>query len=209
MNVEEQEAKRAAREAKAAEKRARDEERARNKEMVAAERERVKREKSEAREAARLEKLRQSEEAKAAREQERAQAAAVREAEREARKNDPAASNASVVDQKRYQYNANGARTSSGRRAVDCNDVIAKALRGKSADEVVQLVPLNGAEINPAWATLNPGLKRMSASNVLRRQFKLSGKLTLADGSHVDENTEFPEVVVTNAPVPASVEEAE
>ena len=124
---------------------------------------------------------------KAEREQKEADAKAAREAARAAReaaKTEGDGSTKSVVNQDRYQYEANGVKTASGRKSVDCGDAVSVALRGKTADEVVALVSENGLEVSENWAKLNPGLRRMSASNVLRRAARGENGI-MVDGENV------------------------
>jgi membrane protein involved in colicin uptake len=75
-----------------------------------------------------------------------------------------------VIDRSKYNYETNkDIKTASGRPSVDNGDELAAALRGKSADETVELVSINGGVVNDNWTNLNAGLRRMSAGNVLRR----------------------------------------
>lgn len=90
----------------------------------------------------------------------------------------------SVFDQKRYRYAPNGVSTPSGRKSVDTGDAVAVALRGKSAQDVVDLVIANGGQSRENWGNLNPGLLRMSASNVLRGLLSRNGKIVV-DGAEI------------------------
>lgn len=76
-----------------------------------------------------------------------------------------------------HGYNVYPIKTASGRRSVDSGDALAAALRGKSLEDVVGLVELNGMTKNPAWANINAGLARMAAGNMLRAELKRKGKL--------------------------------
>lgn len=166
-------------------------ERAANVAKIAAEREQVKAEKEARRQEIAQAKAAERERVKAERAEIRAAAEQEAQAERERKAAEKAARQAegattsSVVDQARYQYNSNGFKTGSGRKAVDCGDTVAVAIRGMSPDDVVALVPLNGGEVKEAWSLLNSGQRRMSAGNVLRRLLKTNGKLTLANGDEV------------------------
>ena len=81
-----------------------------------------------------------------------------------------------VVDRERYQYSKSGAKTASGRPAVDNGDPVAVALRGKTVDQVVELITENGLEPNPSWNSLaNIGLVRMAAGNRLRSVMRNAG----------------------------------
>lgn len=157
----------------------------------------------EARRAAKEAKDAEAAQKRAERERIKAEQAAKREQERAARAANKveteAAATKSVVDQSRYAYAANGIKTESGRKSVDCGDAVATILRGVSTEDVVAMVSLNGAEVNPAWELLNTGLRRMSASNVLRRIHKKEGALRMVDGS----------LRTGNEPPPAPATEAE
>lgn len=60
-------------------------------------------------------------------------------------------------------------KTAGGRKAVDCNDKVAKALRGKTLDEVKTVARKNGLKDRlPKWEHLNPGQQRMAIGNALR-----------------------------------------
>lgn len=109
----------------------------------------------------------------------------------------------SVFNQERYKYEANGVKTASGRKSVDAGDAVAVALRGKTADDVVALVEANGGQVKPNWASLNPGLRRMSASNVLRGLLSKNGKITV-DGTEIVK----PVAANTAEGAPASDEQA-
>lgn len=88
-----------------------------------------------------------------------------------------------VVDRSKHTYEAHkDVKTAGGRASVDNDDPMAKALRGKDADAVVELVEENGGEVNPNWSFLNPGLRRMSAGNVLRKLARRS------EGVKIDGN---------------------
>lgn len=78
-----------------------------------------------------------------------------------------------LIDRSRYHYEkAEGVKTKSGRPVFDSGDALAVALRGKSAEEVIALVEANGAQPSPRWSSLNAGMQRMNAGNVLRRLAK-------------------------------------
>jgi hypothetical protein len=77
-----------------------------------------------------------------------------------------------IFDRSRYNYGKNGVKTPTGRPSVDNGDPISVALRGKGADECVNLVRENGQEPG-AWDALNPGMRRMNAANMLRRLAKM------------------------------------
>jgi len=102
----------------------------------------------------------------------------------------------SVIDQQRYRYEANGIKTKAGRKSVDNGDPIATAIRGMDADQVVELVRSNGGAelIKPGWATLNPGLRRMTASNVLRGLLSRNKQVQIGDSL-----IKLPEAQVTQA----------
>ena len=80
-----------------------------------------------------------------------------------------------IFNRAKYSYQKSGVKTPSGRPAVDNGDAVAVALRSKSADECVALVQENGEEVPARWAELNVGMRRMNASNVLRRLAKGDG----------------------------------
>ena len=127
---------------------------------------------------------------KLAKEKEKAAAAKLKEKEKEAKAKDKAAAAAAkmatkaerpegeghssgVVDRSRYEYMVTkDVKTASGRASVDNADPLAEMLRGKKSDEVIALVEANGGEVNPKWESLNPGLARMAAGNVLRKLAK-------------------------------------
>ncbi len=162
--------KQAARDAKAAEIQAR-------KDAAAArvEEAKVKAEQAKAdKEAAKLAKAKEAQEAKEAKRLE----AEARKAEREAK---AAEGGAMVIDRARYAYARSGSKTSTGRPAVDNGDPIAVALRGKDGEDVIRILVENGGEVNPKWSTLNVGMQRMNAANVLRRLARES-----ADGVEID-----------------------
>lgn len=77
-----------------------------------------------------------------------------------------------LFDRQKYAYPKHGGKTAGGRPAVDNGDAVAVALRNKDADACVQLVEANGLEVPARWAELNTGMRRMNASNVLRRLAK-------------------------------------
>jgi hypothetical protein len=68
-------------------------------------------------------------------------------------------------------YHKSNVKTASGVRfAVDCNDAVAKSLRGLSMDELKKVAKENGLidRFNAKWANLNSGLCRMALGNALR-----------------------------------------
>jgi hypothetical protein len=111
---------------------------------------------------------------------------------------EPKAKGKSVFDQARYKYAANEHKTASGRASVDNGDQVAVAIRGKDADAVVALVEANGGQAKPNWKTLNPGLRRMSAANVLRGLLSKNGKITV-EGNEIVK-VEKPKAPATEAP---------
>jgi hypothetical protein len=84
-----------------------------------------------------------------------------------------------IIDRSKYKYTAHkDVKTASGRASVDNGDPVAEALRGKTAQEVVELVTENGGTPNENWLSLkNQGLVRMAAGNVLRNLLKSNGFL--------------------------------
>ncbi len=78
-----------------------------------------------------------------------------------------------VVKRDRYQYMAHAAsRTPSGRTAIDNNDTVADMLRSKSLEEVYEILRQHGGEPKESWFSLNQGLARMAAGNMLRGLLK-------------------------------------
>jgi hypothetical protein len=61
-----------------------------------------------------------------------------------------------------------------------CDDRIARALRGKTDDQLEAIARDNGlAERWASYAQLNPGLRRMSFGNVLRGVARRSGEVRI------------------------------
>jgi len=89
-----------------------------------------------------------------------------------------------IFNRDKYNYTKNGVKTSSGRPAVDNGDAVAVALRNKDADACVALVAENGVDVPARWAELNVGMRRMNASNVLRRLAKTEEGV-LIDGQRI------------------------
>ena len=90
-----------------------------------------------------------------------------------AENDDAPVASSGVVDRSKYSYTTNKeVKTASGRASVDNDDPLAAALRGKTSEEVINLVAVNGGTVNPKWNDLNQGLARMSAGNVLRKLAK-------------------------------------
>lgn len=83
-----------------------------------------------------------------------------------------------VVDRARYQYIAHPeVRTGSGRAAVDCGDVLADALRGKTLEQVVGIANENDIFPGAAFENRNPGMVRMALGNRLRAKLRKEGRL--------------------------------
>lgn len=83
------------------------------------------------------------------------------------------AASGGVVDRSRYAYESHkDVKTASGRASVDNGDPLAEKLRGKSSEDVIELVRVNGGEVPDKWKNLNPGLARMAAGNALRKLAK-------------------------------------
>jgi hypothetical protein len=69
------------------------------------------------------------------------------------------------------KYKVHDSKTASGRAAVDCDDDVARRLRGKSLDDLKTIAEKNGlAERFKGWMKLNPGQCRMAVGNALRAQ---------------------------------------
>jgi len=77
-------------------------------------------------------------------------------------------------------YYVSDTRTSSGRRTIDCNDKIAELLRGKSIDEVYQIVSntlnITVNELMSRYSKLNVGMQRMALGNCLRGHYNKQAK---------------------------------
>lgn len=76
---------------------------------------------------------------------------------------------ANVIDYERYKsrYKANGKKTSSGRKSVDCGDRVARELRNvKNSNDLKKVFSDNGFKDN--YSHLNYGMRRMVVSNLLR-----------------------------------------
>lgn len=88
----------------------------------------------------------------------------------------------SVVPRDRYSYvTHDDVKTQSGRASVDNDDTIASALRGKTTEQVYEVLTASGGEIQDKWLRLNPGMQRMAAGNVIRRIYN-AGEPVLVDG---------------------------
>ena len=96
----------------------------------------------------------------------------------------PLGDGAEVVRIDRSRYEDTGVKSASGRKTVDNGDPLAVALRGKTYDEVVDIIKENGGEPNANWDNLNKGMARMSAGNVLRAMWRKANVLTI-DGKKV------------------------
>ncbi len=94
-----------------------------------------------------------------------------------------------VIDNSKYKYEKREEKTAGGRPSTDNGDPIAAALRGKTPDEVIELVRANGAEPNPKWSELNPGMVRMNAGNVLRGIYRKTGQIKV--GKVVVKNPDY------------------
>lgn len=88
------------------------------------------------------------------------------------------------IDRSRYQYDAAGTKSASGRKTVNNGDLLAKALEGKDSAAVIEVLTSNGGEAKDTWANLNEGMRRMSAGNVLRALWRKNGHVTV-DGKRV------------------------
>lgn len=77
----------------------------------------------------------------------------------------------SIIDAdkaKNYKVSAK-VKTASGRKAVDCDDAVAKQLRGKNDEELAKIAREAGViDRWKGWDKLNPGQRRMALGNVLR-----------------------------------------
>lgn len=73
----------------------------------------------------------------------------------------------------------------SGKKSLSNGDTIAKALEGKTAEEVLQiadsLLGLPSGTLQSQYARLNPGQQRMNAGNRLRAALK-KGTIAVVDG---------------------------
>ena len=72
---------------------------------------------------------------------------------------------------KAAKYKVSDVKTASGKRkSVDNDDKIAKALRGKSVDDLRKIANKTGLgdRFKANWSKLNPGMLRMSMGNALR-----------------------------------------
>ena len=71
-------------------------------------------------------------------------------------------------------------KTPSGRPAVDCDDDVARFLRGRTEQELALLAMLNGeTERWGRWRTLSPGHRKMNLANTFRA--KIIGGTMLVD----------------------------
>lgn len=87
----------------------------------------------------------------------------------------------SIVDASyRERYVISDTKTPGGRKTINNGDKVAKAIEGKTADEVIQFVVANGGEPGK-WDHLNVGMQRMSAGNALRGLLRANGKLKIGN----------------------------
>ncbi len=80
---------------------------------------------------------------------------------------------ASIIDPKYAdRYKVSDTKTPSGRRAVDKDDKVARALRGKDQDELGKIAKKQGLgeRWDKDWGKLNPGQRRMALGNAMRAQ---------------------------------------
>jgi hypothetical protein len=86
------------------------------------------------------------------------------------------ATTGTIIDKKRAgQYHVDDkTRTPSGRKSIDSNDKVAKALRGKSLDEVIAIAKKNDIDVKK-YAHLNAGMQRMNIGNKLRGLEEVKG----------------------------------
>ena len=77
-------------------------------------------------------------------------------------------------------HRAGNAKTKSGRAAVDNGDLVAIALRGKTLDELEEVVKLNGLHDRwEKWKNMHPGGCRMAVGNALRWKLHHEGSIEL------------------------------
>lgn len=69
------------------------------------------------------------------------------------------------------KYKVSDVKTASGRKSIDCDDGVARQLRGKTPDEVKAIAVKSGlGERYKGWIkTLNVGQVRMAVGNALRK----------------------------------------
>lgn len=71
------------------------------------------------------------------------------------------------------RYYVSDVRTESGRRTVDCADSVAVLLRGKTIEQVREIVGgqmgIPPTELEVRYAHLNNGMQRMTLSNMFRK----------------------------------------
>lgn len=83
------------------------------------------------------------------------------------------------IDRSRYQkYDT---KTAGGRPSVDNGDPLAEALRGMTAEQVIQVLEANGGAAKEGWANLNVGMQRMNAGNALRAILKKNGSVIVGE----------------------------
>lgn len=88
------------------------------------------------------------------------------------------------IDRARYDATV-GIKSATGRKTVNNGDPLANALVGKTHTDVIELVRQHAPEkVSDRWSTLNPGMARMSAGNVLRAHWKREGVVTI-DGKKI------------------------
>jgi len=86
---------------------------------------------------------------------------------------------ASIIDRERVaKYRTDDKiKTASGRRAVDCDDEVARALRGKDPEALEKIAKREKLDERwNGWAKLNPGQRRMALGNAMRAKARAKGK---------------------------------
>jgi hypothetical protein len=80
-------------------------------------------------------------------------------------------SEAMIDPSKVSNYKVSDVKTASGRKSIDCDDAVARQLRGKSPDEIKAIAVKSGlGDRYRDWAkTLNVGQVRMAVGNALRK----------------------------------------
>jgi len=69
-------------------------------------------------------------------------------------------------------------KTASGRPSLDCGDVVATKLRGKTDAELTRIAEINGLiDRWNGWGHLSLGQRRMSLGNTLRFMLKRKEKV--------------------------------
>lgn len=84
---------------------------------------------------------------------------------------------AMIDPQKVSNYKRSDVKTASGRKSIDCDDTVARKLRGKNQKELAAVARDEGlGDRWKSWSHLNDGQRRMALGNAMRAAARPANK---------------------------------